>query len=107
MCTAIGALRGQDVDESYLSAFGFKAPGAELTSLHAVFDYLQSVDLTWTLACLEQESQLTPTPPGLPLAHIFHPEQRPPPEDGEPPEAAAPLTEGEEEEDEEEELQEE
>jgi hypothetical protein len=102
MCTAIGALRGQEIDEQYLSALGFKATGTELTSLHAVFDYLQSVGLTWTLACLEQESHVPPTPPALSLVCTLHPELREPLSAAdERPDGAA---DGDEEEDEEEEL---
>jgi hypothetical protein len=88
MCTAIGTIRGQDVDESYFAELGFRQTGAELGGLHAVLDYLQGVGLTWTRDCLEQEAHIAAAAPPTPLLYLIHPELR------EPPPAADALPEG-------------
>jgi hypothetical protein len=78
MCTAIGALRGQEIDESSIEFPVFTQTGVEADALQVVFDYLKKVGLGWTLQCLENESRTAAGKANHNLIYLIHPELKPP-----------------------------
>jgi hypothetical protein len=64
MCAAIEVLRGDKAPKPVFASIGFDKPDAELKAIQAVYKYLASAGLTWTLDTLIQETNLRPAEAG-------------------------------------------
>jgi hypothetical protein len=64
MCAAIEILRGDKSREQFFETLGFDKGPAETKALQAIYKYLASVGLTWTLEAISQETNVNPTDTG-------------------------------------------
>jgi hypothetical protein len=71
MIAAIGELRGEKGSTTIFDGLGFDKPKIEIEALQAIYAYLKDVDLTWTLDCLINETQVQPAESDVALVPLL------------------------------------